>query len=94
MIHQKIDQKVSFFKTYLKESKRELFSFDEYYKIMLLLIKQISVLKNKLFIIRIMFNIKENILFKMIMQEIILNRTREDDNNRNNQYKNNKSFDN
>ena len=42
---------------------------------------------------RNMFNIRETILFKIIMQEITLNRTREDDNS-NNQYKDNKFFDN
>ena len=59
---------------------------------MLLWIKSISVLKNKLFIIRNMSNIKEIILFKIIMQKITLSRTREGDGNSNNQHKNNKSF--
>ena len=61
---------------------------------MLFLVKFISVLKNKLFIMRNVSNIKKVILFKIIMQEIILSRTREDDNNSNNQYKSNKFFDN
>ena len=42
---------------------------------------------------RNMFNIRKIILFKISMQEIILNRTREDNNNSNNQCKNNKFFD-
>ena len=43
------------------------------------LVKLILVLKNKFFIMRNMFNIKEIILFKAIMQETTLNRTRNDD---------------
>ena len=50
---------------------------------MLFLAKLISVLKNKLFIIKNVFNIKEIILFKVIMQKIILSRTRENDDNYN-----------
>ena len=92
--YQKIDQKISIFKTYLKEIKRELSFFDEYHKIMLFLVKLISMLKNKFFIMKDVFNIKETILFKTIMQEIILSRTREDGGNSNNQHKNNKFFDN
>ena len=49
-IHQKIDQKVSVFKIYLKEIEKELPFFDEYHKAMLFLAKLTSVLKNKLFI--------------------------------------------
>ena len=92
--HQKIDQKVNVFKIYLKKIERKLFSFDDYYKIILFLIKLISVLKNKLFIIKNVSNIKKIILFKIIMQKIILSRMREDDTNNNNQHKNNKFFDN
>ena len=77
--HQKTDQKVSVFKIYLKEIKKELSSFDEYHKVMLFLVKLISVLKNKLLIMRNVLSIKEIILFKVIMQETILNRTRDDD---------------
>ena len=61
---------------------------------MLFLTKLTSVLKNKLFIMRNVFNIKEIILFKTIMQEITLSRTREGDDNSNNQHKSNKFFDN
>ena len=93
-IHQKIDQKISVFKIYLKEIKRELSPFDEYHKAMLFLTKFISVLKNKLFIMRDVPNIRKIILFKIIMQETTLSRTREDDGNSNNQHKNNKFFDN
>ena len=93
-IHQKIDQKVSVFKIYLKEIKRELSFFDEYYRVMLFLAKLISVLKNKLLIMRNVSNTKKIILFKVIMQEITLSRTREDDDNSNNQHKSNKFFDN
>ena len=50
---------------------------------MLFLIKLTLMLKNKLFIMKNMFNIKKIILFKIIMQEITLNRTRENDNNHN-----------
>ena len=92
--HQKIDQKVSVFKIYLKEIEKELPFFDEYHKVMLFLAKLTSVLKNKLFIIKDVPNTREAILFKIIMQEIILNRTRDGDGNSNNQYKNNKFFDN
>ena len=45
---------------------------------MLFLIKYISVLKSKLFIVKNIFNIKETILFEIIMQETILNRTHDD----------------
>ena len=50
---------------------------------MLFLIKFTSMLKNKFFIIKNVSNIKEIILFKIIMQKIMLNRTREDDDNHN-----------
>ena len=40
------------------------------------------------------FNIKKTILFKIIMQEIILSRMREDDDNINNQHKSKKFFNN
>ena len=92
--HQKIDQKVSVFKIYLKEIERELSFFDEYHRAMLFLIKLTSVLKNKLLIMRNVSNIRKTILFKVIMQEITLSRTREDDGNSNNQHKSNKFFDN
>ena len=82
-IHQKIDQKINVFKIYLKEIKKKLLLFDEYHRIMLFLAKLISMLKNKFFIIKNMLNIKEIILFKIIMQKIILNRTRENDDNHN-----------
>ena len=90
--HQKIDQKISVFKIYLKEIKKELSFFDEYHKAMLFLVKLIPVLKNKLLIMRNVSNIRKIILFKVIMQKIILNRTREDDGNHNFQQKDNKSF--
>ena len=90
--HQKINQKISVFKIYLKEIKRKLFFFDEYHKVMLFLAKFISMLKNKLFIIENVSNIKKIILSKVIMQEITLSRTREDDDNYNFQQKNNKFF--
>ena len=91
-IHQKTDQKVSVFKIYLKEIERELFSFDEYYRTMLFLIKLISVLKNKLFIMRDVLSTKKIILFKVIMQETTLNRTRDDDDYNHSSSKNNKFF--
>ena len=59
---------------------------------MLFLIKLISMLKNKLFIMKDVFNIKKIILFKIIMQKITLNRTRENDDNHNFQQKDNKFF--
>ena len=59
---------------------------------MLFLAKLISMLKNKLFIMKDVFNIRKIILFKVIMQKIILSRTREDDDNHNFQQKNNKFF--
>ena len=59
---------------------------------MLFLIKLTPMLKNKLFIIKNVLNIKKIILFKIIMQKIILSRTREDDDNYNFQQKNNKFF--
>ena len=91
-IHQKIDQKISVFKIYLKEIKRKLSFFDKYHKIMLFLAKLTSMLKNKLFIMKDVFNIRKIILFKVIMQKITLNRTRENDDNHNFQQKNNKFF--
>ena len=66
-IHQKIDQKVSVFRIYLEKIKKELSFFDKYYRIMLFLVKLTSVLKNKLFIMKNVSNIKETILFKVIM---------------------------
>ena len=92
--HQKIDQKVNVFKTYLKKIKKELSSFDEYHRIMLFLVKLTPVLKNKLLIMRNVPNTKEIILFKTIMQKITLSRTRKGGDNSNNQHKNNKFFDN
>ena len=92
--HQKIDQKVSVFKAYLEKIEKELPLFDEYHRVMLFLAKLISVLKNKLLIIRNVSNIRKIILFKTIMQEITLSRTREGGDNSNNQHKNNKFFDN
>ena len=47
---------------------------------MLFLTKLISVLKNKLLIIRDVLRIKKTLLFKIIMQETTLNRTRDDNN--------------
>ena len=91
-IHQKIDQKINVFKIYLKEIKKELSFFNKYHKVMLFLIKLISILKNKFFIMRNVSNIRKIILFKIIMQKITLSRTREDDDNYNFQQKNNKFF--
>ena len=65
-IHQKGNRKVNVFKIYLKEIKKELSSFDDYHKVMLFLIKFVSVLKNKLFIMRNGFDIQKTILFKII----------------------------
>ena len=67
----------------MKEIKRKLCFFDEYHKIMLFLIKLTSMLKNKHFIMKNVPNIKKIILFKVIMQKITLNRTRENDDNHN-----------
>ena len=61
---------------------------------MLFLIKFTSGLKNKLFIIKNISNIKKIILFKIIVQKILLYRTRENDVNDNNQHKRNKFFNN
>ena len=44
---------------------------------MLCLVKLTSVLKNKLFIMSNVLNIRKTILFKIIMQKLTLNRTRE-----------------
>ena len=76
----------------MKEIKKKLSFFDEYHKAMLFLIKFTLMLKNKLLIIKNVFNIKKIILFKIIMQKITLNRTRENDDNHNFQQKNNKFF--
>ena len=76
----------------MKKIERELSSFDEYHRVMLFLIKLISVLKNKLFIIKNMLSIKKIILFKIIMQEIIFNRTRDDNNHNHIQSKSNRFF--
>ena len=57
---------------------------------MLFLAKLISVLKNKLLIMKNVFSIKEIILFKVIMQETTLNRTRDDDDHNYSSSKNNK----
>ena len=90
--HQKINQKISVFKIYLKEIKKKLLSFDEYHKAMLFLAKLISVLKNKLFIMRDVLSTKKIILFKVIMQETTLNRTRDDDEHNHSSSKSNKFF--
>ena len=91
-IHQKTDQKVNVFKIYLKEIERKLSSFDEYHRVMLFLAKLISVLKNKLLTIKNVLSIKEIILFKTIMQETTLNRTRDDDEHNHSSSKSNKFF--
>ena len=59
---------------------------------MLFLIKLTPILKNKFFIMKDVLNIKKIILFKIIIQKITLNRTREDDDNHNFQQKDNKFF--
>ena len=59
---------------------------------MLFLTKLTPMLKNKLFIMKDVFKIKKIVLFKIIMQKIILNRTCENNNNHNFQQKNNKFF--
>ena len=71
-IHQKIDQKVNVFKISWKEIKKKLPFFDEYHKTMLFLVKFISVLKNKLFIMKDILNIRKTILFKTDIQKITL----------------------
>ena len=50
---------------------------------MLFLAKLIPILKNKFFIMRNVSNIKKIILFKIIMQKITLDRTRESNDNHN-----------
>ena len=57
---------------------------------MLFLTKLIPMLKNKLFIMKNVLNIRKIILFKIIMQKIMLSRTRENDDNHNFQQKDNK----
>ena len=59
---------------------------------MLFLTKLISVLKNKLFIMRNVFSTRKIILFKVIMQKTTLNRTRDDDEHNHFSSKNNKFF--
>ena len=59
---------------------------------MLFLIKLISVLRNKLLIIKNVLSIKKIILFKVIMQETTLNRTRDDDDHNHSSSKSNKFF--
>ena len=81
-IYQKTNQKVNIFKIYLKKIKKELFSFNKYHKAMLFLTKLISVLKNKLLIMRNLFNIKE----------IIFSCTRDNNDYNYFQSKNNKFF--
>ena len=76
----------------MKKIEKELFSFDEYHKVMLFLAKFISVLKNKLLIIKNVFSIRKTILFKIIMQETTFNRTRDDDDYNHFQLKSNKFF--
>ena len=68
----------------MKEIERELSPFDKYYKTILFLAKLTSMLKNKFVIMRDMSHTRKTILFKAIMQEIILNRTRDDGDNSNN----------
>ena len=93
-VDQKIDQKINVFKIYLEKIKIKMLSFNEYYKIMLFLIKLISILRNELFIIKNVSNIKKVILFKIIIQKLIVNRTREENVSNNNSHKNNKFFNN
>ena len=59
---------------------------------MLFLAKLISVLKNKLFIMKNVFSTKKTILFRTIMQETTFNRTRDDDEHNHSSSKNNKFF--
>ena len=84
--------KKSMSKNYLKEIERELSSFNEYHRIILFLIKLISVLKNKLFIIKNVFSTKETILFKVIMQKTTFNCTRDNDEHNHSSLKSNKFF--
>ena len=59
---------------------------------MLFLAKPISMLKNKLFTMKNVLSTRKIILFKIIMQETILNRTRDDDEHNHSSSKNNKFF--
>ena len=56
---------------------------------MLFLLKLSLMLKNKLFIIKKIFNSRKTILFKIIIQKIILSLTREGDDSINSQHKSN-----
>ena len=76
----------------MKKIENKLSSFNKYYDVILILIKLIPVLKNNYFIMRNMLNIKEFILFKIIMQKIILSCMRKGNDNSNNQYKSYKFF--
>ena len=59
---------------------------------MLFLTKLILMLKNKFLIMKDVLSIKETILFKVIMQETTLNRTRDNDDHNHSSLKNNKFF--
>ena len=59
---------------------------------MLFLAKFTSVLKTKLFIMKNVLSIRKTILFKAIMQETTLNRTRDDNEHNHSSSKNNKFF--
>ena len=70
-IYQKIDEKVNVFKIYLKELEKELLSFDEYYKVMLFLVKLTLVLKNKLFLIKIYQRLKRLYCLKSLCRKLL-----------------------
>ena len=82
-VKQNSNQKISIFKTYLKNLKNYLFDFFENQKTFYFLIKLRSKFKQKIFDTNNVLKTRENILNIVIMQKKNLKRTRENNDNNN-----------
>ena len=80
-VKQLFNQKIFVFKIYLKKTKFYLFEFIKTHRINFFLIKLNAKLKFKILNIDKIFNTREKILIKIIMQKKTLKRTRSNDEN-------------
>ena len=86
-VKQLFNQKIFVFKIYLKKTKSHLFKFIETYRANFFLIKLNAKLKFKILNIDEIFNTREKILIKIIMQKKTLKRTRLSNENYSTQFK-------
>ena len=91
-IKQLFNQKIFVFKIYLKKTKSHLFEFIETYRAIFFLIKLNAKLKFKILNIDEIFNTREKILIKIIMQKKTLKRMRSNNENHFIQFKFFKNF--